>query len=139
MQLTPAKSQLISKCLFGIFNSPKKRTKKFDFTKYYGTSTRIVFVHFLGELKTSKIHFEINWPLVWTWIYLLAWSQCHKSLSLQSHCHGFPSIRRLLRWCRLRNGLTPSLLKLLLFKCRTSRFAPIIQEKKINDLIITMK
>ena len=26
------KGQLISKCLFGIFNSPKKRTKKFDFT-----------------------------------------------------------------------------------------------------------
>ena len=23
-------SQLISKCLFGIFNSPKKRTKEFD-------------------------------------------------------------------------------------------------------------
>ena len=27
-----SKGQLISKCLFGIFNSPKKRTKKFDFT-----------------------------------------------------------------------------------------------------------
>ena len=26
------KDQLISKCLFGIFNSPKKQTKKFDFT-----------------------------------------------------------------------------------------------------------
>ena len=26
------KGQLISKCFFGIFNSPKKRTKKFDFT-----------------------------------------------------------------------------------------------------------
>ena len=26
------KGQLISKCLFGIFNSPKKRAKKFDFT-----------------------------------------------------------------------------------------------------------
>ena len=26
------KGQLISKCLFGIFKSPKKRTKKFDFT-----------------------------------------------------------------------------------------------------------
>ena len=26
------KGQLISKCLFGIFNSPKKRTKIFDFT-----------------------------------------------------------------------------------------------------------
>ena len=26
------KGQLISKCLFGIFNSPKKQTKKFNFT-----------------------------------------------------------------------------------------------------------
>ena len=26
------KDQLISKCLFGIFNSSKKRTKKFDLT-----------------------------------------------------------------------------------------------------------
>ena len=26
------KGHLISKCLFGIFNSPQKRTKKFDFT-----------------------------------------------------------------------------------------------------------
>ena len=27
------------------------------------TSSRIVFVRFLGELKTPKGHFEINWPL----------------------------------------------------------------------------
>ena len=31
---------------------------------YYGTSSRIVFVRFLEELKTLKRHFEINWPLV---------------------------------------------------------------------------
>ena len=48
-----AKGQLISKCLFGIFNSPKKWTKKIRLY-YYGTSSRIVFVHFLGELKTPK-------------------------------------------------------------------------------------
>ena len=30
---------------------------------YYGTSSRIVFVCFLGELKIPKRHFEINWPL----------------------------------------------------------------------------
>ena len=30
--LCRAKGQLISKCLFGIFNFPKKRTKKFNFT-----------------------------------------------------------------------------------------------------------
>ena len=33
---------------------------------YYGSSSsRIVFVRFLGELKTTKRHFEINWPLLW--------------------------------------------------------------------------
>ena len=36
---------------------------------YYGTSSRIVLVRFLGELKTPKRHFEMNWPLV-----LAAWS-----------------------------------------------------------------
>ena len=46
-----AKGQLISKCLFGIFNSPKKRTKTFFFSS------------FLGELKIPNWHFEINWPL----------------------------------------------------------------------------
>ena len=30
---------------------------------YYGTSSRIVFVRFLGELNTPKRHFENNWPL----------------------------------------------------------------------------
>ena len=30
---------------------------------YYATSSRIVFVCFLGELKTPKRHFEINCPL----------------------------------------------------------------------------
>ena len=30
---------------------------------YYGTSSWIVFVRFLGVLKTPKWHFEINWPL----------------------------------------------------------------------------
>ena len=58
-----SKGQLISTGLFGIFNSPKERTKK-NQLYYYGTSSRIVFVHCLGELKTSKRHFEINWPLV---------------------------------------------------------------------------
>ena len=68
----------------GIFNSTKKRTKKFDFigatqdkcpveilqnfvafSEYmnfdiYGTSSRIVFVRFLEELMTPKRHFGIN-------------------------------------------------------------------------------
>ena len=33
---------------------------------YYGTSSRIVFVRFLGELKTLKRHYEINWILDWS-------------------------------------------------------------------------
>ena len=32
-------------------------------TTCYGTSSRIVFVHFLEELKTQKRYFEINRPL----------------------------------------------------------------------------
>ena len=59
------KGQLISKCLFGIFNSPKKRTKKLDFTTYYLEYLKQnCFRSFLAELKTPKRHFEINWPLV---------------------------------------------------------------------------
>ena len=54
------KGQLISKCLFGIFNSSKKQTKKFDLSTYYGTSSWIVFVLFWEELETAKRHFEIN-------------------------------------------------------------------------------
>ena len=56
------KGQLISKCLFGIFNSPKtKRRKKFDFiTMIPVTSSQIVFVRFLEELKTPKRLFEIK-------------------------------------------------------------------------------
>ena len=30
---------------------------------YNGTLSQIVFVRFLGELKTPKRHFEIKWPL----------------------------------------------------------------------------
>ena len=39
---------------------PKKNEK--NQPNYYGTSSRIVFVRFLEELKTPKRHFEINWP-----------------------------------------------------------------------------
>ena len=54
------KGQLISKCLIGIFNSPKKRMKKFD----YNTSIELFSFVFWKELKTPIRHFEINWPLV---------------------------------------------------------------------------
>ena len=41
-----------------------QKTNKKNRLNYYGTSSRIVFVRFLEELKTPKRHFEINWPLV---------------------------------------------------------------------------
>ena len=55
-----SKGQLISKGPFGILNSSKKRTKKIDLTTNYDTSGRLVFVHLWKNLKTPKIHFEIN-------------------------------------------------------------------------------
>ena len=63
LAIEQSKGQLILICLFVIFNSSKKRTKKFDLPNYLGTSSRIVFICFLEELKTPKRHFEINWPL----------------------------------------------------------------------------
>ena len=53
----------------------------------HGTSSRIIFIRFLGELKTRKGHFEINWPLVVTmhqkniWVCYL----CSKTHSLFSY------------------------------------------------------
>ena len=58
--------QLITKCLFGILNSSRKWKRKLP--NYYGTSSWVVFVHFLEELKTPKIYFEINWPLLHNWV-----------------------------------------------------------------------
>ena len=49
------KGQLISKGLFSILNSSKKRTKKFNLTKYSG---RLVFVHFLEEFEDTKKSFR---------------------------------------------------------------------------------
>ena len=50
------KGQLISKCLFGVFNSPKKRTKtiQLEVVKLH------LFVCFVIGLKIPKRHFEIN-------------------------------------------------------------------------------
>ena len=56
------KGQLILKCLFDIVNSPQKTNKQLRLY-YFGASSQIVFVHFLGELKTPKRQFEINWHL----------------------------------------------------------------------------
>ena len=54
-----SKGQLISKVLFGILNSPKKRTKKFDFTTMIPQVDLFFFI-FWEKLKTPKRHFEIN-------------------------------------------------------------------------------
>ena len=59
------KGRLTSKCLFVILNSPRKRANKIDFTNMIPHGELFSFI-FLGELKTSKRHFEINWPLVFT-------------------------------------------------------------------------
>ena len=49
-----AKGQLTSKCLFGIFKSPKKGTKKFDVTCKYGASSQIVSFVFWENWRHQK-------------------------------------------------------------------------------------
>ena len=44
-QVRTAKAKLISEEIFGILNSSKNRTKKFDLINYYDTSGRLVFVN----------------------------------------------------------------------------------------------
>ena len=58
IQCCKIKGQLISKGLFGILNSPKKRTKQFDLTTTYDTLGRLVFVRFLGEFEDIKKTFQ---------------------------------------------------------------------------------
>ena len=53
------KGQLISKCLFGIFNSPKK-TNENNSTSGIIVVKSNFFVRFLGELRIPKSPFEIN-------------------------------------------------------------------------------
>ena len=62
--IAKGKGQLILKCLFGIFNSPKKWTKRFNFTTMVPEVEKSSFI-FLGELKTPKRHLEINWSLAY--------------------------------------------------------------------------
>ena len=54
--------QLISKGLFGILNSSKKGTKKFNLATRIPQVDLFSFV-FWKNLKTSKRHFEINSPV----------------------------------------------------------------------------
>ena len=46
------KGQLFSKCFFVIFNSPKKRTKKFNFTTMVPQFE--LFSVFLGKIENTK-------------------------------------------------------------------------------------
>ena len=56
------KGQLISRGLFCVFNSSKKRTKKLDLSvQCYNIYLRSNC--FLEELRTPRSPFEINWPL----------------------------------------------------------------------------
>ena len=48
-----SRGQLISKCLFGIFNSPKKQIKIFDFTTMVPQVVR-----FLEEFEDTKKTFR---------------------------------------------------------------------------------
>ena len=54
----PSKGQLISKGLFGILNSPKKRMKEINFT----TIPQVALFSFVfwEKLKTPERHFKIN-------------------------------------------------------------------------------
>ena len=55
--LSTTKGQLISKCLFGIFNSPKKPTKKFEFTTMVPQVKLFLFV-FWGRIEDTKKTFR---------------------------------------------------------------------------------
>ena len=52
------KGQLISKCLFGIFNSPKKRTKNSTLLLWYLKSN--CFCSFFGRIEDTKRTFRIS-------------------------------------------------------------------------------
>ena len=76
------KDQLFSKGLFGILNSPKIRTKKFDFTTMTPQVDWFSFV-FWEKLKTPKRHFQINLPLKWVHPIIFASIVFHNSHLIQ--------------------------------------------------------
>ena len=57
------KGQLISKCIFGAFKFFQKTNENKSTWGIIVVKSNF-FVRFLEELKTTKRHFEINWPLV---------------------------------------------------------------------------
>ena len=56
------KGQLISKCLFGVFNFSQKTNENMSTWGIVVVKSNF-FVRFLRELKMPKRHFENNWPL----------------------------------------------------------------------------
>ena len=54
--ILPGKGQLISKCLFGIFNSPKKQTKNSTLLLWYLKSN--CFHSFFGRIEDTKRTFR---------------------------------------------------------------------------------
>ena len=58
----PSKGQSISKGIFGVFNSSKKKEPK-NFNFCPRLLRQKIFLLFLEELKKPKSPFEINWPL----------------------------------------------------------------------------
>ena len=65
-----------------------QKTNKKIWLYYYGTSSWIIFIRFLGELKAPKRHFKINWPLVHTRNFTVC-MKIHKKVPLDrlsTHC-----------------------------------------------------
>jgi hypothetical protein len=58
----PPKGQLISKCLFGVFKSPKKANQIFDRLLPYEARAEIClkFGWLFGRFEEPKFHSEIN-------------------------------------------------------------------------------
>ena len=97
-KLSLYEGQLISKRLFDFFNSPKKRTENFCPRRL---GQKLTFSSsFLGELKTLKFPFEINWPLFGIWI--LIWAAKNEELSLRV------SVVRGLKYTMEFNSSSPS-------------------------------
>ena len=72
-----SKGHLISKGLFGILNSSKKWTKKFDLTNMIPQVDLFLFI-FWKNLKTPKRHFKICWPLATTFVKVVHLSKKKK-------------------------------------------------------------
>ena len=56
-----SKCQLISKCLFGVFNFPKNEQEQINLRNHRIEVKSNFFVCILGLLRKSKRHFEIKW------------------------------------------------------------------------------